>query len=81
MDFGRWVPTQIDGFGSDAATGVPVGSYPVVWFLPIAFDSVICFTGPSGDANGSSRGGESELTSGSGVSSPRSVERDGGRDE
>lgn len=62
------------GFGSDAATGVPVASYPVIWvtFFPLLSIAIYAFTGPSGDANWSSRGGESELTSGSGLSSPRS---------
>jgi hypothetical protein len=46
MDFGRWVPTQIDGFGSDAATGVPVGSYPVVWVTSFPWLSIARYALP-----------------------------------
>ncbi|TXG46240.1 hypothetical protein EZV62_028271 [Acer yangbiense] len=41
-----WVPTQIDGFGSDAATGVPVGSYPVVWVTSFPLLSIARYALP-----------------------------------
>lgn len=46
MDFGRWVPTQIDGFGSGAATGVSVGSYSVVWVTSFPLLSIARYALP-----------------------------------